>query len=73
MCKKLSTIFIILALTLSHIMCTVVAYNYAALLYCGKYGGCSAPASVAFLYAIPFGIGVAICTALAIIFKHKAK
>lgn len=69
--KKLSTIFTILALILSHIMCIVVAYNYASLLWCGKYGLCSAPASVAFIYVIPFGISIMICAVLAVIFKRK--
>ena len=69
--KKLSTIFTALALILSHIMCIVVAYNYASLLWCGKHGLCSAPASVAFLYAIPFGVGILICAILAVVFKRK--
>ena len=71
MMKKLSILFSILTLILSHSMCVLVAYNYASLLYCGKYGACSAPASTAFLYAIPFGIGILICAVLAAIFKHK--
>lgn len=69
--KKLSITFNVLALILSHVMCAVTAYNYASLLWCGKYGGCSAPASTAFLLAIPFGVGIIVCGALAIIFKHK--
>lgn len=70
--KKLSITFSLLALLLSHVMCAVVAYNYASMLVCGKQGSCSAPASTAFLLAIPFGVGIIVCVALAIIFKHKA-
>lgn len=73
MMKKLSILFSILALILSHVMCVVVAYNYASLLWCGKYGGCSAPAYVAFFLAIPFVIGIVVCVALAVVFKRKAK
>ena len=73
MMKKLSIFFYILTLLLSHTTCVVVAYNYASLLWCGKYGGCSAPASTAFLLTIPLGIGIMICTVLAIIFKRRAK
>lgn len=71
--KKLSYCFGILALLLSHVMCAVVAYNYCELLWCGQYGGCSAPAYVAFYLAIPYGIGIAACTALAIVFYKKSK
>ncbi len=70
--KKLSIIFGILAILLSNIMCAVVAYMYCDLLWGAKYAGYSAPASTAFVYAIPYAIGIIICTALAIIFKKKA-
>ena len=36
--KKLSTIFAVLAILLSDVMCAVVAYNYCALEWGGKYG-----------------------------------
>lgn len=71
--KKLATLFFILALVLSHAMVAVVAYNYANLLWGGKYGGYSAPASTAFFLAVPFGIGIIVCITLAIVFGHKAK
>jgi len=35
--KKLSTIFAVLAILLSDVMCAVVAYNYCALEWGGKY------------------------------------
>ena len=58
--KKLSYLFIAIAILLSNIMCSVVAFNYRDML-CGiEHLGYSAPASVAFLSAIPFGIGIII-------------
>lgn len=51
--KKLSTIFAVLAILLSDVMCAVVAYNYCALEWGGKYEAWSAPASTALLLAIP--------------------
>lgn len=70
--KKLSIIFSVLAILLSDIMCAVVAYNYCALEWGGKYEGCSAPASTALFLAIPYIIGIIICIVLAVIFKRKS-
>lgn len=71
--KKSSRIFIILALILSHVMCIVVASNYTSML-CGiEHQGFSAPASTAFLYAIPFIIGIIICAVLTCVFYKKSK
>ena len=69
--KKLSYLFTALAIVLSDVMCFVVAYNYRGML-CGiEHAGYSAPASTAFLYAIPFAIGVIACFVLAIAFRKK--
>ena len=70
--KKLSVCFWILAVILSDIMCAVVAWNYCDMLWGIKYAGYSAPASTAFLSAIPFATGIAICVVLAIVFKKKS-
>ena len=70
--KKLSVVFWILAALLSDWMCAVVAYNYCDLLWGGKYAGYSAPASTAFLLAIPFAVVIIVCIALAIVFGKKA-
>lgn len=68
--KKLSYLFIAIAILLSDMMCAVVAFNYRDML-CGIQHSCySAPASVAFLSAIPFGIGIIICAVVAYIL-HK--
>ena len=69
--KKLSYLFTAFAIVLSDIMCFVVAYNYRGML-CGiEHAGYSAPASTAFLYAIPFVVGIVVCAILAIIFRKK--
>lgn len=71
--KKLSYLFTALAIVLSDIMCFVVAYNYRDML-CGiEHAGYSAPASTAFLYAIPFVVGIIVCAVLAIRFHKKSK
>ena len=70
--KKLSICFWLVAAMLSDIMCAVVAWNYCDMLWGIKYGGYSAPASTAFLLAIPFVLGIAICIALAVLFKKKS-
>ena len=70
--KKLSIVFWVLAALLSDVMCIVVAYNYCALQWGGKYAGYSAPASTAFIYAIPFALGIIVSIVLAIICGKKA-
>ena len=70
--KKLSNLFAALAVLLSDMMCAVVAYNYCELVWGGKYAGYGAPASTAFLYAVPYGIGIVVCAVLALVFRKKA-
>lgn len=69
--KKLSILFIFLALLLSHTMCAVIAYNYSYLKTCVFYTLCSAPADSAFVYAIPYGIGIIICLILAFVINKR--
>ena len=71
--KKISVFFIVLAVLLSDAMCAVVAYNYCDLLWGGKYAGYSAPASTAFVYAVPFVVGILICFSLALLFRKKSQ
>ena len=71
--KKLFYIFTALAILLSDIMCAVVAYIYRDILCLIKHSAYAAPASIAFLYIIPFAIAIAICVVLAIIFYKKSK
>ena len=69
--KKISDVFIVLAVILSAVMCAVVGYNYATMQWGIKYAGYSAPVSTAFLYAIPFVVGIIVCAILAIRFRKK--
>lgn len=69
--KKISNLFWVLAVILSNIMSAVVAYNYSELKWGIKYAGYSAPASVAFIYAIPYGIGIVVCIVLALVLRKK--
>ena len=71
--KKVSSLLSVAALVLSHLMCIVVAYHYRDML-CGIQHSCySAPASVAFLHIIPFGIGIMICLTIAYLLRRKDK
>ena len=69
--KVLSTVFWILAVLLSDVMCAVVAYNYCDMVWGIKYAGYSAPKWTAFLPATPFVIAIAVCIVLALFFKKK--
>ena len=71
--KKLSALFLLLAVLLSDAMCAVVAYNYRAMLCAIAHDGASAPASMAFLSALPFLAGIILCIALAIFFRKKSQ
>lgn len=69
--KHLVYLFAVLAILLSNIMCATVAYHYCALELGGQYAGYSAPANIAFLLCIPYGIGIIICVILACFFNKK--
>ncbi|MCR5823424.1 MAG: hypothetical protein K6G60_03235 [Lachnospiraceae bacterium] len=71
--KKLAIVFVIIAVLLSDVMCARVAYIYRDMLYAIEHLGFSAPASVAFIYGIPFIVGIVICIVLAVVFYKKAK
>lgn len=71
--KWLSRFFILFAVLLSDLMCAVVAYSYCNMRWCIEVQGASAPASIAFLWVIPYAIGILLCLALAIKFHRKQK
>lgn len=71
--KKLSIVFGVLALVLSHLMCVNIAYDYRGMLCCIAHTGCSAPAYVVFYLLIPYGVGVAVCATLAGVFWRKSR
>lgn len=58
----LSSAFYAAAILLFGAMCAFVAGAYVDLWWGARYECWSAPASVAFLYTIPFGVGIAVCT-----------
>ena len=68
----LSAVFAALAVILSDVMCAVVAFNFCDMLWGIKYAGYSAPASVAFLTAVPYAVGIIICVILALFRKKRA-
>lgn len=73
MMKKVSNLMFVAALVLSHLMCIVVAYNYRDML-CGIAHSCySAPAWVAFLHVIPYGLGIIACVIIAYLLSRKGK
>lgn len=71
--KKVSNLLFVAALVLSHLMCIVIAYNYSDMLCGSQHSYYSAPASVAFLGIIPFGIGFFICVIIANLLCKKGK
>ncbi len=68
--RKISKALLIISLVISHVMCAVVAYEYATLLNCRM---CSAPAWVAFYLIIPYAAAIAVCVLLALILNRKHK
>lgn len=62
-----------LAVLLSDIMCAAVAYNYCSLQWSARYEGASAPPSIAYLFAIPYLLGIILCTGSSWFFRKKAK
>lgn len=70
--KVLSRVCSAVAILLSVAMCAVVGYEYCALQWGGRYEGWSAPPSAAFVYAVPFVIGIVFCIVLSwLLNKHQ--
>lgn len=69
--KPLSRLFAVLALALSHLMCITVAYGYCEMQWGIRFACYSAPAWVAFLGAIPYAAGIAICAVLAWFLRRR--
>lgn len=70
--RALAVSFIVAAIILSNIMCAHVAFQYGKMLMGIKYAAYSAPASVAFLLAIPYAFGIITCLILARVFWKKS-
>lgn len=71
--RLFSWLCILIDLCLSHFMCINVTFHYARTLCQIEHAGASAPVSIAFLSAIPYLIGIAVFTALAVFFYWKSK
>ena len=69
--KNLSTLFGILAILLSNVMCGVVGFNYGKMVWGVENAGNSAPASTALLLSIPYIIGIVVCVVLAFVFRKR--
>ena len=69
--KYLSYVFIGTAVLLSDVMCATVAYEYCYMQWSIRYSGASAPASVAFVFIIPYAVGIVICAVLARFFHRR--
>lgn len=65
--------FGILTVLLLCAMCASVAFSYARMLCYIEHQGASAPASVSFLIAVPFGIAILISAGLGLFFYRKGK
>ncbi len=72
-CQLLCVGFAAIAVLLSDVMCAQVAYSYANLWWGGQMAGWSAPASTAFLLAIPYGIAAALCAILSWVFFRRGR
>ena len=68
--KKLSKIFAMLAILLTNVMCVVVTYNCAVLRYAP---GNSAPWYTGLFFAVPFIIGIIVCSVVSYVAKKKGK
>lgn len=71
--KKLSCVCFALAVLLSDVMCWVVGYRYSDMLWGIRYAAYSAPAWTAWLTALPFLAGIALCTALGAYLRRKSR
>ncbi len=69
--KILSTLFSILAILLTNVMCGVVGFNYGKIVWGKEKEGFISPASVALLLRNPYVIGNIVCVVLAFVFRKK--
>lgn len=69
--KRITKVAYIVAAMISNLMCATVAYKYCELQWGIEYRGYSGPASVAFLWAIPYIICMGVCLVLAKISAKK--
>ena len=70
--KIISTVFAAITAVLHTVMCIFVTYQYCSLQCSTLHGGGDAPASIAFLFAVPFLVATGISLALCLYFKKKS-
>ncbi|WP_295161882.1 hypothetical protein [uncultured Brachyspira sp.] len=71
--EKIIKIVKLIGYIFSYMMVAVVAFNYGYMFYAIKFDGFSAPASVSFIFAVPFLIAISICIIIVKILKKKMK
>lgn len=69
MLKILSHVFAVFAIIVSNMMCAIVAYKYCDM----QHGIHSAPAYVAFIYAVPYLFSIIVCVIISLVLGKKAK
>lgn len=69
--KKIAWILFGVAVLLSDVMCARVAYLYRDIVCGTNHLGYSAPTGTAFLYAIPYLVGIAASVAIGIVLWKK--
>ena len=71
--KRITCGFALLSLLLTMVACGIVPYVYRDMQCAAEHGGASAPASLAFLWLIPFGVAVVACAVVAIVCYKKSR
>jgi uncharacterized BrkB/YihY/UPF0761 family membrane protein len=69
--KILAVVFGVITVLLLCAMCATVAFSYAEMICAMNHCGASAPPEVAFIFAIPFLIGIVISAALCVLFYKR--
>ncbi len=71
--KILFIVFYIITILLLCAMCAHIAYFYRSMICAIEHFGTSFPASVSFLLAIPYGIGITVSSLFSWFFYKKTK
>ena len=71
--KKISNVFLVLAVLLTNIMCVVVTNICTSGYYAEKHHYTSAPWEVGFLFIIPFAVAIVACSAVSYLAKKKGR
>ena len=69
--KSLGTLFRILAIVLTNVMCGVVGFNYGKMVWGGEKPRYSAPPSTSLLRSLPYHIGSAVCVVFGFVFRTE--